>query len=185
MFTDQLALKYLVNKPVLGGRICIWLLLFQEYDFEIIVKPGRMNKGPDHLSRLEHGEEPTNLEDTLSDAQMLAIRNIDDHFAEIVQFLSTGMAPSEYTIPKKKQLVVCAANFSLIVGQLYKLGPNEILRRCVMDIERPLILAEAHEGITGGHYTGTATTQKVLRDGLWWPTLYRDAKDYARSSDVW
>jgi hypothetical protein len=42
--------------------------MFQEYDFEIIVKPGRMNKGPNHLSRLQHGEEPTSLEDTLLDA---------------------------------------------------------------------------------------------------------------------
>jgi hypothetical protein len=77
-------LKYLVNKPVLGGKICRWLLLFQEYDFEIVVKPGIMNKGHDHLSRLEHGEEPTSLEDTLLDAQLLAIRKIDDHFAKIV-----------------------------------------------------------------------------------------------------
>jgi hypothetical protein len=99
MFTDHSALKYLVNKPMLGGRICRWLLLFQEYDFEIMVNPGRMNKGPDHLSRLEHGEEPTSLEDMLPNAQLLAIRNIDDHFAEIVQFMSTGMAPSDYTIP--------------------------------------------------------------------------------------
>jgi hypothetical protein len=58
-----------------------------------------MNKGLDHLSRLEHGEEPTSLEDTLSDAQLLAIRKIDEHFAEIVQFLSIGMAPSQYAIP--------------------------------------------------------------------------------------
>jgi hypothetical protein len=29
MFTDHSALKYLVNKPVLRGRICRWLLLFQ------------------------------------------------------------------------------------------------------------------------------------------------------------
>jgi hypothetical protein len=79
MFTDHSALKYLVNKPVLGGRICRWLLLFQEYDFEIIVKTRRMNKGHDHLSRLEHGEEWTSLEDTMLDAQLLAIRNIDDH----------------------------------------------------------------------------------------------------------
>jgi hypothetical protein len=68
MFTDHSVLKYLVNKPLLGGRICRWLLLFQEYDFEIIVNPGRMNKGPDHLSRLEHGKEPTSLEDALPDA---------------------------------------------------------------------------------------------------------------------
>jgi hypothetical protein len=28
MFTDHSTLKYLVNKPVLGGIICIWLILF-------------------------------------------------------------------------------------------------------------------------------------------------------------
>jgi hypothetical protein len=33
MFTNHLALKYLVNKPVLGGIICRWLLLFQESEF--------------------------------------------------------------------------------------------------------------------------------------------------------
>ena len=37
MFIDHSYLKYLVNKPVLGGRICKWLLLFQEYNIEIIV----------------------------------------------------------------------------------------------------------------------------------------------------
>jgi hypothetical protein len=37
------------------------------------------------------------------------------------------------------------------------MGPNEILRRCVMEEERPLIIAEAHEGITGGHYAGKET----------------------------
>jgi hypothetical protein len=157
MFTNHSMLKYLVNKPVLGGRICIWILLFQEYDFEIIVKPGRMNKGPDHLSRLEHGEEPTSLEDTLPDAQLLSIRKMDDHFIDIVQFLSTGMAPNEYTISQKKQLVVRAADFSLMASQLYKMGPNEILRRCVIEAEHPLILTEAYEGIAGGHYVGKAT----------------------------
>ena len=40
MFTDHFALKYLVNKRVLWGKICRWLLLFQEFDFEVIVKLG-------------------------------------------------------------------------------------------------------------------------------------------------
>ena len=68
MFTDHSALKYLINKLVLGGKISRWLLLFQEYNFEIIVKPGRLNARPDHLSRLETGEEPTILEDNMPDA---------------------------------------------------------------------------------------------------------------------
>jgi hypothetical protein len=184
MFIDHSALKYLVKKSVLAGRICRWLLLFQEYDFEIVVKPGRMNKGHDHLSRLEHGEEPTSLEDTLPYAQFLAIRRVDVHFIEIVQFLLTGMAPSEYTIIQKKQLVVRAAYFSLIAGQLYKMEPDEIPRRCVMEEERPLILEKSHEGITGGHYAGKSIAHKVLRSILWWPTLHKDAKEYYKACDV-
>jgi hypothetical protein len=77
-----------------------------------------MNKGPHHLSRLEHGEEPNSVEDTLLDAQLLVLRKVDDHFTEIVQFLSTGMTPREYTIIKKKQLVVRTIYFSLIAAQL-------------------------------------------------------------------
>jgi hypothetical protein len=68
MFTNHSALKYLVNKPVLRGRICRWLLLFQEFDIEVIVKPGKLNAGPGHLSRATNGEEPTNLEDNFLDA---------------------------------------------------------------------------------------------------------------------
>jgi hypothetical protein len=45
--------------------------------------------------------------------------------------------------------VVCVVEFSLIDGQLYKMGPDEILRRCVMEVEHPMILIEAHEGIAG------------------------------------
>ena len=73
MFTDHLDPKYLVNKPVLGGKIYKWLLLFQDYDFEIIVKPRWLKAGFDHLSRLESGEEPINLEDNLLDAQLFLV----------------------------------------------------------------------------------------------------------------
>ena len=60
MFTDHSALKYLVNKPVLGGKICRWLLLFQEFDFKVIVNPCQLSVGLDHLSCIESGEEPNN-----------------------------------------------------------------------------------------------------------------------------
>ena len=53
-----------------------------------------------------------------------------------------------------------------------------------MEAERPLIIVEAHEGIVGGHYAGKGTTQKVLRAGLWWPTLHKDAKEYYKACDV-
>jgi len=48
MFINHSFLRYLVNKTVLGGRICKWLLLFQEFDFEVVVKPERLNAEPYH-----------------------------------------------------------------------------------------------------------------------------------------
>jgi hypothetical protein len=67
--------------------------LFQEFDFEIIVKPGKLNVGPDHLSRIAHGEEPMNLEENFPDANLFSVHIVDDYFADIIGFLSTGMAP--------------------------------------------------------------------------------------------
>lgn len=60
-------LKYLVSKPMLGEKICQWLLWFQQYDFEAIVKPGRLNARLGYLSRIEKGEVPNSLEEGLSD----------------------------------------------------------------------------------------------------------------------
>jgi hypothetical protein len=74
-------LKYLINKPMLGGRICRWLLLFQEFYFEVIVKPGKLNAGPNNLSRITNGEEPTNLEDNFPDAQLFSVLVADEYFA--------------------------------------------------------------------------------------------------------
>ena len=102
MFTNHLALNYLVNKPMLGGKKCIFLLLFQEFDFEIIVKSGRLNVGPDHLLRIDKGEEPTNIEIGLPDTQLFQVEMEDDHYAPIIQFLVTRFAPEELSMSQKK-----------------------------------------------------------------------------------
>ena len=105
MFTKHSTLKYLVNKPVLGGKICHWILLFEEFDFEIIVNPSHLNAIPDHLSRIEIGEEPTNIEDGLPDAQLLRVEMIDDYYKQIIQFLAMRTTPEKITTSQKKQLV--------------------------------------------------------------------------------
>ena len=93
MFTDHSDLKYLVNNPVLGGQICHWLILFQEFNFEIIVKLGHLNAGSNHLSQIEIGEELTNIEDGLIDAQLFEVDMVDDYYEQIIHFLVMGIAP--------------------------------------------------------------------------------------------
>ena len=55
--------------------------------------------------------------------------------------------------------MVRATDFTLIARQLYKMGLDEILRRCVLEHEKPLILAEAHSGAAGGDYAGKSIAQ--------------------------
>jgi hypothetical protein len=85
---------------------------------------------------------------------------------------------------KKKNLVVRALDYQLIAGHFYKLGEDNILRRCVMEHEIPIILAEAHERIVGEHYVEKVTMHKVFCSGLWWPTIHKDSKEYCNKCDV-
>ena len=142
------------------------MLLFQEFYFEIIVKLGRLNAGPNHLSRIESGEEPTNIEDELPDVQLFRVDMENDHYAPILQFLVTGVALEEISTSQKKQLVVKYSDYQLISEHLYKLGANEILRQCVLPHKHGEILAEAHARVTRGHYGGLATKRKVFQAGL-------------------
>jgi hypothetical protein len=69
-------------------------------------------------------------------------------------------------VVQNKQLVVKETNYQLIVGNLYKLGADGILRCCIMEHETPMILEEEHDGIVRGHYAGRETTQNILCAGL-------------------
>jgi hypothetical protein len=93
VFTDHSSLRYLFNKLVLGGRICMWLLLFQEFDFEVVVNPRKLNAGPYHLFRITNVEEPSNLDDKFVDEKLFSIHIDDEYFDNIIEFLSTGFSP--------------------------------------------------------------------------------------------
>jgi hypothetical protein len=51
-YVDHVALVYLVNKPQVSGRIIRRLLLFLEYEFIVVYKPGRTHVIVDVLSKL-------------------------------------------------------------------------------------------------------------------------------------
>jgi len=84
------------------------------------------------------------MDEGFLDVKLFSMRITDEHFADIIQFFSTGIALEGYTTQKKKELVVRATNFYVIAGHLYKMGSNEVLRRYVPDYERQSILDEAH-----------------------------------------
>jgi hypothetical protein len=62
-YVDHQTLLYLVNKPMVTGRIARWLLFLQEFDFKVVYKPSRIHFVLDHLSQISHGELVIKIED--------------------------------------------------------------------------------------------------------------------------
>ncbi|KAH9303387.1 hypothetical protein KI387_014970, partial [Taxus chinensis] len=88
----HMELKYLVNKPILQGCICRWVLLFQDFDFTVVVKPRKSNSGLDHLSRISSGEDAHAIEKTMLDAQLYRLQCTPMELEDIFVFLRTSMA---------------------------------------------------------------------------------------------
>ncbi|GJU16684.1 reverse transcriptase domain-containing protein [Tanacetum coccineum] len=59
-----------------------------------------------------------------------------------------------------------------------------LIRRCVAGNEILEILGHCHSGPTGGHHSASITGRKVYESGFYWPSIFKDAKDYVMRCDA-
>ena len=178
-YVDHLALQYLVNKPQVSGRLARWLLLFLEFDFKVIYKPGKIHSVADALSRNEGAEPATEILDQTTDAQLFSMQ--PDWIHPIIDYLQTGTFPPSMTKEACKRLAYRAIPFQLVQGKLYRQGKDSRLRQVISDTQARMILQELHKGNAGGHFSQDIKVRKVLDAGYWWPTLYKDTYDYCQT----
>ena len=98
--------------------------------------------------------------------------------------MQEGKAPDHFSEKRKKILTIKATPYTLINGNLYKLGLDDILRLCALEHERQDIIQEAHSGAVGGHFSVETTIKKILQAGLWWPSITKDYKDKIAQCDA-
>ena len=137
------------------------MLLFQEFEFEVVVRAGKLNADPDHLSRIDTREELTRVEDDLLDANIFWIEAVPAELEEIAQFLENGQEPEGMSTKKKQILAMKVAPYTLINRFLYKMGLDEVLCRCVLEHERENIMHEEHYGLARRHFQSNKTAKKI------------------------
>ena len=182
--TDHAAIRYLMNKPDVNARIIRWLLLLQQFDLTIVDKPGKENVVADFLSRLDlSADEDGTVDDQMPNEHLFTISALSPWFADIANYLVSAQFPPHLSSREKSRIIRKSASFTWIGGNLFKLGPDQILRHCVREEEVFDILLTCHDGPCGGNFAAKRTTFKILQAGYYWPTLHQDVTRYINQCD--
>ncbi|CAN6695195.1 unnamed protein product [Malus baccata var. baccata] len=183
VFTDHAALKYLFTKKEAKPRLIRWMLLLQEFDIEIRDKKGCENVVADHLSRLVREEESLPISETFPDEQLLSIKVSTPWYADLVNFLVSKQVPNTLSKAQREKLRYDARFYVWDDPYLWKICPDQIVRRCVHNSEFHSILSFCHTYACGGHFGTQRTAHKVLQCGFYWPSIFKDARTFCLTCD--
>lgn len=126
--TDHSTIKYLMNKPVISGRVAKWLFLMQEFDITIVDKPRKVNVVADFL---------------------LSTQN--PWYDNIENYLTTGKTPNHFSSKERKLLADKSLNFSWIARFMFYTSPNQVMHKRVREDETYDILWACYDDPCGDH----------------------------------
>jgi hypothetical protein len=85
VYTDHVAIKYLLSKKDAKPKLIRWILLLQEFDVEIRDKKGSENVVADPLSRMNHEDDKEPIEDKMRDDHPYRILDKDTWMINIIR----------------------------------------------------------------------------------------------------
>ncbi|GJX49194.1 reverse transcriptase domain-containing protein [Tanacetum coccineum] len=155
-------------------------------DHSALKYKGIENLAVGHLSRLENpniGElAEEEIEDKFPDEHLMILKaklNYEEPwYADYVNYIVEKVVPPKWKSEKKKRFFSQVKNYFWDEQYAFRLCPDNVMRRCIAGSEILKILAHCHSGPTRGHHNASVTGRKVYEAGFYWPSIFRDAKDY-------
>ena len=153
IFIDHSALKYLLTKHNAKARLIRWVLLLQEFNLEIKDKKGVENVVADHLSRLTiaHNTHYPPINDKFLEESLLLVEHTP-WYSHIANYLATSEVPIDWKAPDRKFFFAKIHSYYWEEPFLYKYCADQIIRKCVPEVEQQGILSHFHEDACGGHF---------------------------------
>ncbi|MGV7988762.1 integrase, partial [Mycobacterium kansasii] len=102
----------------------------------------------------------------------------DDWRQPFVDYLKYNILPEDNV--QRQQIKQRSGKFVICSEVLYRKSYNGMLLRCLDKQEAIQMLREAHSGECGAHQAGRNLCHRVHRMGYYWPTMFKDAIEYAK-----
>nr|GEY73994.1 reverse transcriptase domain-containing protein [Tanacetum cinerariifolium] len=189
--TDHSALKYLFAKKDAKARLLRWVLLLQEFDFDVLDTKGAENLTADHLSHLEKPYEnvldPKEINETFPLETLSTVTFRGDSsaswFADFANYHAGKFVVKGMSSQQKNKFFKDMKHYFWDDPFLIKICVDQVIRRCVHGKEALDILEAYHNGPMGGHHGANLTSKKVFDSGFFWPTIYKDAHELVKNCD--
>jgi hypothetical protein len=158
----------------------------EEFDIDIVHRPGRQHGNVDGLTRAYEGMGDVSEDDDFLDAAIMTINaeEAPEEYRDIIQYLNGMRFPVGATKAVRTRIAHKSRNYLMIGNQLYFQGKDGVLRRTISKCDTSHLLYEFHDGFCGSHFAERITTKFFLQTSYCWPTLFKDAHDYCRICDV-
>jgi len=185
VFINHAALRYLLKNKGSKLRLMRWILLLQEFDLEIKDKKGVENHVACHFSRLRTKDIQTEIirETFLNEQLYMLLSSIKAWYADLVNYLVTKEFPPGLSKSQKDKLRADAKYYFWDTPYLWNFCADQVVRRCVLEVEFHSILTFYHSHSCGGHFGAKRMTHKVLESGLYWPFIFKDAYQFCKSCE--
>jgi hypothetical protein len=136
----------------------------EEFDIDIVHRPGRWHGNVDGLTRTYEGMGDVSEDDDFPDVAMMSI-NAEEAFEEyrkIIQYLDGMRFPDGTTKVVRTRIAHKSRNYLTIGNQLYFQRKDGLLRRTIGRHDTSRLLYEFHDGFCGGHFARRITAKKIL-----------------------
>jgi hypothetical protein len=111
--------------------------------------------------------------------QPVAQSGPDTWISEIQDYLKENILPEDHV--SAESIVRLAKRYTLVEGDLYRCGANDILMRCITQEEGRELLTEIHGGECGSHSSSRTLVGKAFWHDFYWPTALQDAAELVKS----
>ncbi|XP_022857480.1 uncharacterized protein LOC111378498 [Olea europaea var. sylvestris] len=131
-------------------------------------KKGNENVVADHLSRVETTEltEIVEINEVFPDEQNFGVGEAP-WYADIVNYLARSIIPSDYLSHEKKKFFAELKYYFFGGPQSIQARADQIVCRCVPEVEVPLILEHSHSSTYAGQFGASKTAAKILQSGFY------------------
>jgi hypothetical protein len=102
-------------------------------------------------------------------------------YEKLTYLMHHGTCPKNLNPRERRALKLKFAQYRLINLVLFWVNYDGVLLICLKPKDADKVLKEIHYVPTSGHFAGNTTAHKILRDGYYWPTLFKDTHTFSRN----